>query len=96
MADNNQLILASPAETRKLLETHSAWFIRKASRDNVDEVEAKERLAKLKDTLSIIDSAWFSVSGDSDTLTATIGASVKSESSPTRSLLPSGERGQRD
>ena len=96
LADNNQLILASPAEARKLLETHSAWFIRKAGRDNVDEDEAKERLAKLKDTLSIIDSAWFSVSGDSDTLTATIGASVKSESSPTRSLLPSGERGQRD
>ena len=79
LADNNQLILASPAEARKLLETHSAWFIRKAGRDNVNETEAKERLAELKDALSIIDSTWFSVSGDSDTLTATIGASIDSE-----------------
>ena len=79
LADNNQLIVASPAEARKLLETHSAWFIRKAGRDKVNEAEAKERLAELKDALSIIDSTWFSVSGDTDTLTATIGASVKSE-----------------
>ena len=79
LADNNQLLLASPAEARKLLETHSAWFIRKAGRDNVNETEAKERLAELKDALSIIDSTWFSVSGDSDTLTATIGASIDSE-----------------
>ena len=79
LADNNQLILASPAQARKLLDTHSAWFIRKAGRDNVNEEEARQRLAELKDALSIIDSAWFSVSGDSDTLTATIGASVSSE-----------------
>jgi len=79
LADNNQLILANPVQARKLLDTHSAWFIRKAGRDNVNEAEARERLAELKDALSIIDRTWFSVSGDSDTLTATIGASVEGE-----------------
>lgn len=76
LANNNQLILANPAQARKLLDTHSAWFIRKAGRDNVSEAEARKRLAELKDALSIIDRTWFSVSGDSDTLTATVGASV--------------------
>lgn len=79
LANNNQLIFASPAETRKLLDSHSAWFIRRAGRDNVSEEEARQRLAGLQDALTIIDLAWFSVSGDSDTLTATIGASVSGD-----------------
>jgi hypothetical protein len=77
LANNNQLIVANSAEARKLLETHSDWFIRRASRDNVSKEEAARRLAELNDTLSLIDRTWLSVSGDSDTLTATFGVSVE-------------------
>lgn len=78
-ADNNQLIVASSVAARKLLKTHSDWFIRQAERDNLSEEEATQRLAQLQDALSLLDRAWFSVSGDAHTLTATIGASVEGE-----------------
>jgi hypothetical protein len=77
LANNNQLIVANAAEARKLLETHSDWFIRRAKRDNVSKEEAARRLAELKDALGLIDRTWISVSGDSDTLTATFGASIE-------------------
>ena len=77
LANNNQLVVANSAEARKLLETHSDWFIRRAKRDNISKEEAARRLAELKDALSLIDRTWFCVSGDADTLTATIGASIE-------------------
>ena len=76
LASNNQLVVANSAEARKLLETHSDWFIRRAKRDNISKEEAARRLAELKDALGLIDRTWFSVSGDADTLTATFGASI--------------------
>ncbi|MFP6764158.1 MAG: hypothetical protein VB858_11080, partial [Planctomycetaceae bacterium] len=79
LALENQLILANSIETRKLLATHSDWFVRQAKQGNISESDAHQRLIELQDALTVIDSVWFSLSGDTHTLTGTIGASLEAE-----------------
>lgn len=73
-----QFALASSPAARKLISTHEAWFMWRASRDKVSADEAARRLRQMDGLLQMLDGVWFSTSLDRNVIRVTAGVSVES------------------
>lgn len=74
---NLQNLVANSVAARKMLAQHSDWFIRQARRDQVPEVEARQRLKRLDQFLQLLDRAWLTASIDASTFRISAGISAE-------------------
>jgi hypothetical protein len=74
-----QFVVASSPAARKLLSTHEAWFMWRASKDKVTADEAARRLQRLDGFLQMLDTVWLSTSLDKDLIRLTAGVSVSGD-----------------
>lgn len=81
LAGQLQFLVASSVAARQLLSTHEDWFLWRASKDNVAEGEAVQRLKQLDGFLQMLDSVWLSTTLDTNLIRVSAGVSIESEGS---------------